>query len=47
MFHVVVFTGDLVEKKVVKNSLPNISQILHIIANKQTKDNNAIKGLKV
>jgi hypothetical protein len=34
-------------RKVINNILPNLSQKLHIIGNKLTKNNNAIKGLKV
>ncbi len=34
-------------RKVIKNILPNLSQILHINVNKLTKNNDAIKGLKV
>jgi len=47
MFHVANFTRDLIEEKVINNILPNLFQILHIIVNKLTKNNNAIKGLKV
>jgi hypothetical protein len=34
-------------RKVINNILPILFQILHTIANKKTKYNNAIKGLKV
>ncbi len=40
------FPQKFSRRKVIKNILPILFQILHTIGNKQTKDNNAIKGLK-